>query len=152
MLIDVSEGIYFTSDGAGCGLPQEDMSEAKSVHATFNESVKQLAAASEDYKRDGVDFLLRLLQPNPNTRMTMDEALRHPFLTRTFFDVDHDAMPPEIMEDIMLETTLDRVLWAQCGEELQTAAEGGDDGEDDMVLMEVLEAHWRSGNTAWNQQ
>jgi hypothetical protein len=94
--VNLHKHICQASDGPCCDWPQEDISGSQPVHATFRESVEQLAGASQDYKVEGVNFLRSLLHPNPAMRMTADGALRHPFLTKTFFDVDPDRMPPEI--------------------------------------------------------
>lgn len=37
-----------------------------------------------------------LLQPDPAKRLTVEEALEHPFLTNAFLSVAPDSMPPAI--------------------------------------------------------
>jgi hypothetical protein len=140
------------SDGSCSGWPQEDMSESRPVHATFKDSVEQLAGASEDYKREAVNFLRSLLHPNPAMRMTADGALRHPFLTKTFSDVDPYSMPPEITEEIKLETTWERMLCdrvkAVCEEEVGKMVEGEDGDKVDDARMTALVAQVCSPNPA----
>ncbi len=70
-----------------------------------------MAAASEDFKEAGVDFLRGLLQPDPNKRMTAQEALAHRFLTDSFSNVAADALPAAVEEDkFVVKTTFDRMI------------------------------------------
>jgi hypothetical protein len=94
-----------------CVCQQEDNTESSPVHATFNQSVEQMAGASQGYQREGIAFLRALLQPDPTKRMTAKEALCHPFLTGSFPEVAPDIFPPELEEEeLVVETSLDRTL------------------------------------------
>ena len=61
------------------------------VEARFRRELEQLVEAGEDFQREATHFIQRLLDPNPATRMTAAEALRHPFLTADFPDEPLDA-------------------------------------------------------------
>jgi hypothetical protein len=82
-----------------CVCQQEAHTASSIVHATFNRAVEELAAASEDYQREGVAFLRGLLEPNPKKRMTAEEAIRHPFLTGSFLEVAPHLLPVVVEED-----------------------------------------------------
>lgn len=48
----------------------------------------------DDEEKEAVQFLYRLLECNPAKRITADEALRHPFITKALEDseVDEDMV------------------------------------------------------------
>jgi serine/threonine protein kinase len=95
--------------------PQEGHGESSTIHATFNQRVGQLAEASEEYHREGVSFVRGLLDPNPDTRLTAEEALKHPFLAGDFPDVPPDLIPTLVEEPPpKLKNTMDRMLWEAC--------------------------------------
>jgi hypothetical protein len=77
---------------------QEEHPDSSAVHATFNQLVGQLTAASEGYQQEGTAFLCGLLQPDPTKRMTAQEALHHPFFTRTFPEVPPGLLPVVVQE------------------------------------------------------
>jgi serine/threonine protein kinase len=95
------------------------VSESRPVHTTFREAVQQLAEASEKFQLDGVDFLRALLQVDPANRLTAQQALEHPFLTKAFLSVAIDSMPPAIKKPVIPETTLDRQLRDACRKLIQ---------------------------------
>ncbi len=100
------------------GIPvytQEEHPEGSAIHATFHQRVGQLAEASEDYHREGVSFLKALLDPDPSTRMTAEQALAHPFLTGTFLEIRPDLVPTKVERPPpILKTTRDRLMWEAC--------------------------------------
>lgn len=94
---------------------QEAQRQSCRLHATFQERVELLGAASEEYKRAGTDFLRGLLHPNPSNRLTAQAAVRHPFLTGAFPEVPEDSMPAEIEGDVDApKTTKERCLRDKC--------------------------------------
>jgi hypothetical protein len=98
-----------------CTCSQEEHPHSSTIHATFNKRVGQLAEASEEYHREGVAFLRGLLDSNPDTRMTAEQALEHPFLAGHFPDVPPDLIPTLVKEPPpVLKNTMDRMLWEAC--------------------------------------
>jgi hypothetical protein len=85
-----------TSIQRGYSWPQEGLEEESAVRATFREKTLQLAEVSEAFHEAAVDFLSRLLHPDPAQRMTAEGALQHRFLTNDFRDAALDAMPPMV--------------------------------------------------------
>jgi hypothetical protein len=64
---------------------QETMdSQSSPVRINFELWVRQLEQVSEHFARMGANFLRRLLNPVASRRMTADVALRNPFLTLAF--------------------------------------------------------------------
>lgn len=85
------------------------------IHASFEQAMELLAAASDDYKRAGSDFLRGLLQPAPSKRMTAQDALCHPFLSSGFPEVAPDLMPAKLeKEEEALPLEIERELWEYC--------------------------------------
>jgi serine/threonine protein kinase len=98
-----------------CAGSQEDVSEARPIHATFHEKVQQLAGASEEFQQDAVNFVRALLQTDPRKRLTAEAALLHPFLTKAFLSVPPDSLPPITpRKEFALETSFERDLWVAC--------------------------------------
>ncbi len=95
------------------------MSESRSVHTIVQEAAQQLAEASEEFQREGVNFLRALLQVDPAKRLTAQQAVEHPFLTKAFLRVAIDSMPPAIKKPVIPETTLDRQLREACRKLIQ---------------------------------
>jgi hypothetical protein len=58
-----------------CEWQQEGLSGASATRATFHLKLEQLKRASDAFHRDGVDFLLMLLDPDAAHRMTAEGAL-----------------------------------------------------------------------------
>jgi serine/threonine protein kinase len=103
-----------------------------------------LAGASEEYQREGIDFLRALLNPDPAKRLTAEQALDHPFLTHDFDSVAPDSMPPAIKKPILVDNTLTRAVRKACqkmwdkkdageeeeeSDEEEESEEGNDGGE-----------------------
>jgi serine/threonine protein kinase len=98
-----------------CAGSQEDVSEARPIHATFHEKVQQLAGASEEFQQEAVDFVRALLQTDPGNRLTAEEALLHPFLTKEFLSVAPDSLPPiTLRKEFALDTSFESDLWVAC--------------------------------------
>jgi serine/threonine protein kinase len=108
--------LWSDSNGASPMCSQEEYPKASTIQATFDQRVGQLAEASENYHREGVSFVRGLLDPNPSTRMTAEEALAHPFLTGSFPEVPPCLVPTKVERPPpILKTTMDRWLWEACG-------------------------------------
>jgi hypothetical protein len=58
-----------------CEWPKEDSTGTSAVSATFHQKIEQLKGASEEFHHAGVDFLLRLLDPDAAKRMTAEGAV-----------------------------------------------------------------------------
>jgi hypothetical protein len=102
------------------------LSGASATRATFHQKLEQLKGASDAFHREGVEFLLMLLDPDAAHRMTAEGALHHAFLARDFESVPADAFPPKVRKDRgPLKTTFDRQLWDWCIQSVQNSEEEG---------------------------
>ncbi|XP_056018511.1 mitogen-activated protein kinase 15-like [Ostrea edulis] len=91
---------------------KEDIESIKSAYgasilekATLK-SKKTLEELLPDAPRDGIDLLKRLLLFNPDRRITADEALRHPYISRFHnsaeeISLNYDVVPP-LSDDVQL--------------------------------------------------
>jgi serine/threonine protein kinase len=125
---------YKTSNGnlnrTCSGMWQEDVSESRPIHTTFREAVQQMAAASEEYQREGIHFLRALLNPDPAKRLTAEEAFDHPFLTGAFDSVAPDSLPPETEEPILIDNTLTRAVRKACRKLWKKKDDGESEGSE----------------------
>ncbi len=72
--------------------------------------MQQLAEVSGEFQRDAVDFLRALLRLDPANRLTAEEALQHPFLSSRYDSDALDSLPPNMQEELTLDTTLEPEL------------------------------------------
>nr|XP_022315183.1 extracellular signal-regulated kinase 2-like isoform X4 [Crassostrea virginica] len=91
---------------------KEDIESIKSAYgasilekATLK-SKKSLEELLPDAPKDGIDLLKRLLLFNPDKRITADEALRHPYISRFHnaaeeISLNYDVVPP-LSDDVQL--------------------------------------------------
>ncbi|XP_062622189.1 extracellular signal-regulated kinase 2-like isoform X2 [Saccostrea cucullata] len=91
---------------------KEDIDSIKSAYgasilekATLK-SKKSLEELLPDAPKDGIDLLKRLLLFNPDKRITADEALRHPYISRFHnaaeeISLNYDVVPP-LSDDVQL--------------------------------------------------
>lgn len=97
----------------GCG--QETELESSALQATFEQAMELLAAASEEYKEAGSDFVRALLHPDPSKRLTAQGALCHPFLSSSFPGIDPELMPAKLKKDSPApKSTVSREFWKVC--------------------------------------
>jgi hypothetical protein len=96
-------------------LRQEEVGKLSAVRAKFEAGVQQLAGVSEAFYREGVDFLMGLLHPDPGQRLTTEQALRHPFLVSDILGGSQDDLPPKVEKRVLVpENTFERKLFAAC--------------------------------------
>lgn len=93
--------------------------------------MEQLAEVSEDFKREGVSFVRGLLHPNPRERLTAEQALLHPFLTKDFVGAALDNKPPAIKIGEVLDDTEGRSIWVASLEAIQNMGDDDDDEDED---------------------
>jgi hypothetical protein len=86
------------------------MADGSSIHAMFQDKMKQLGNVSEAFHREGISFVRSLLNANPAQGPKAEEALRHPFLTSHFVGDALDLMPPKVRV-LVPQTTRGRELW-----------------------------------------
>lgn len=72
--------------------------------------MQQLAAVSEEFHQEAIDFLRALLHPDPARRMTAERALQYTFLTTSFLRIATDGLPPSTESEIVYDTTFDPML------------------------------------------
>ncbi|CAH1772299.1 unnamed protein product [Owenia fusiformis] len=96
-------------------VPRPTKEDIESINSTYGASVldkatrcprKNLEEMIPDAPDDAIDMLKKLLHFNPGKRMTADEALRHPYLSRFHnpaeeLGIGRDVKPP-LSDDIQL--------------------------------------------------
>jgi serine/threonine protein kinase len=64
---------------------------------------KLVGCYHEGYKSEVVKFINACMHPNPNLRLTVDDALQHPFITDRVMEADHVK---SLLKDICFEDSL----------------------------------------------
>ncbi|KAK3089406.1 hypothetical protein FSP39_003376 [Pinctada imbricata] len=96
-------------------IPSPTREDIDSIKSAYGSSVLEKASSKSkksiedllpDAPKDGVDLLRRLIQFNPDKRITADEALRHPFVSRFHnaaeeISLNYDVVPP-LSDDVQL--------------------------------------------------
>lgn len=68
-------------------------------HCSFSRPKKSFEEMMADAPKDAIDLCKKLLQFNPDKRITADEALRHPYVSRFHnpkeeISLNYDVVPP----------------------------------------------------------
>ncbi|KAK3600390.1 hypothetical protein CHS0354_016006 [Potamilus streckersoni] len=97
------------------GIPAPTREDIESIRSAYGSSVlekasirprKNLEEMFTDAPKDALDLLKKLLHFNPDKRITAEEALRHPYVSRFHNPADeislnYDALPP-LPDDVQL--------------------------------------------------